>query len=945
MRRRSGGVHSPPRTAVTVRWDVPRPGVANGLHRPSSMIDVVGRGPEIAAVGSWFRSAGPSTLVIEGPAGLGKTTVWSAALADIHDSGARVLVCTPTEAESRLSYSGLADLLGAELATIRSDLPVPQARALAVAMRLEEPGDRPADETAVTRGLLEALQVLARRHGRLLVAIDDLRWLDGPTLASVIYAARRIGPDEAVRILTTHRTDAPEPAGFERAGTVERLQLGPLSVGGIHRIIRLHAGVSLPRPRLLEVHAASVGNPLHALELARTLSSGERLDGGSLSSLFRARIGALPVRTQDGLILIAASADRTVVRLTRAWGADFAAVIGAATGAGLVSIAGGQVRPSHPLVTHIAYDASDEAARRRAHRSLADTATNDEERAFHIGRSVDGQDAAAAELVDAAAVEARGRGVRALSATLHESAARLTPETEIEDRARRLLAAAWAWFEAGDTDRVVTLLEPLVADLPAGAQRCEARWRLGIALDESGRWPEATALWREALTEADDLALHSQVRCSLAITALYTDSLERAMAWSAAAVADAEQSADPRALARSLAVHAFLLAMSGPTAYLGLMDRALAIESTIDESLGEWSPSALAAECARHSGDVTAARRHYRAVLARATAEGDANVEQWAAFGLAATEIIAGGIREASELADIVLDIAEQTSVMRIPARSLRARVDAHLGDLAGARAGVADAMQQAAANDEATHLFGTFIVLGTIEICAGNPGAAARALAEARRLAAKLGLAHATALRAYLAEAEEAAAAGELDQADDALAAFEATVDGQTPPWSISPLSRARAAIAAARGDLRTAIDELETGLGAPDMLLLDRARALLALGVTLRRSREHTRARDALTQASGLFSQMGTPPWVEAAQQELRRIPGRRSGSTFELTDGEARIAELVAAGRSNKEVAAALVVSVKTVEVTLTRVYQKLGVRSRAELAHRYGEVAKQ
>src|SRR6185369_4933573 len=103
--------------------------------------------------------------------------VWSAAVEAIRATGARVLTSSPTEAESELSYSGLADLLADALADLRRELPPPQARALAVAMRLEDPADRPADETAVTRGALEALVALGRR-GRVLVAIDDLRWLD-----------------------------------------------------------------------------------------------------------------------------------------------------------------------------------------------------------------------------------------------------------------------------------------------------------------------------------------------------------------------------------------------------------------------------------------------------------------------------------------------------------------------------------------------------------------------------------------------------------------------------------------------------------------------------------------------------------------------------------------------------------------------------------------------
>jgi len=130
-----------------------------------------------------------------------------------------------------------------------------------------------------------------------------------------------------------------------------------------------------------------------------------------------------------------------------------------------------------------------------------------------------------------------------------------------------------------------------------------------------------------------------------------------------------------------------------------------------------------------------------------------------------------------------------------------------------------------------------------------------------------------------------------------------------------------------------------------APDdesVLPLDRGRVLLALGTACRRLRESSQARDALGRALGIFTALGTPPWILRAERELRRIPGRRASDQHALTEAESRIAELVAAGRSNKDVAAALFVSVKTVEVTLTHIYQKTGVHSRAELAHRWEQV---
>ena len=924
-------------------WESEGPAFDDAGIDASSAVDVVGRATEIARIVRWFDGDGPAMLLLAGPPGLGKTTVWHAVTDELRARGVNVLASAPSEAESRLSYSGLVDLLASELEAVRASLPPPQARALAVAMRLEDPGDRPADETAVTRGALEAFRAVAARHGRTLLAVDDLSWLDGPSLAILVYMARRLDPGDDVRILATHRTGVPEPSGLDRAGAVERRHLGAISVGGIHRIVRTHAGISLPRPRLLEIHAVTLGNPLHAIELARASAVGGVRHDGTLASLFEARIAALPEPARVALVLVALSADRSSRQLSTAWAASFDGpfldAIDPAVADGLVSLADDRVRPAHPLVTHVAAEAAAPALRRSIHRVLAGSATDDEDRAVHLGRSFEGSDGPAAERIEAAARTTRARGARALSAELFESAARITPSDETEARGRRMLAAASAWFDAGDTHRVEGILEPMIERWPEGPQRAEARWRLGIALDEAGRWPEAMVIWREALDDTADGALTSQVRCSLAITAMYTDAMSAAIEWAGTAVEDAERAGDPAALARSLAVDAFVLAMSGRADGDALMERALAIEASAEENLGEWAPSALAAEVARHTGDTREAERHYEAVLDRAAARGDANVEQWAAFGLASVEILAGGIERASALADLVLDISEQTDVMRIPARSLRAHVDAWLGRIDDARATLAESMAMSRAADETTHLYGAYVVLGSIETCAGDSSAAASAFLEARTMAVRLGLRHATVLRSALLEAEAAATAGLVDQATEALAAFDEMAGAPPPRWSRPLQRRARAAMRLAGGEASMAIADLEAAIEDEIALPPDVGRALLALTVVERRLRRYRQARDTAGRARACFLDLGMPPFVAMADAELARIPGRRTTDGDPLTASERRIAELVAAGKTNKAVAAELVLSVKTVEVTLTRVYGKLGVSSRSELAARF------
>jgi DNA-binding CsgD family transcriptional regulator/DNA polymerase III delta prime subunit len=910
---------------------------------------LIGRHPELERIDAVLASRErlPAGLLLHGREGIGKTALWRETIRRAEEQGYRVLVCALSRNESRLTFAGLADLIGPVLGEVLPELAPPQAAALQSALAISSDMASPPDERAVAFGLHGALSVLATRWP-IALAIDDVQWLDPSSTLMLSFAIRRLRDEPVVLILAQRDGEAIDHnlALLEGADDrIERILVGPMPLGAVHRLIRTRLGYSLARPQLLRIHAASDGNPLYALELARAMHGADQDDPGGLHALLANRVAVLPGTARLAVALVAIASDSDLETLGGAYGATLEADLRPAMEADLVTVAGGRVRFTHPLIAAAAESGLTESKLGELHRMLAAATTSEEARAAHLARATHAPSSDVAKTLDTAALLTRRRGARAASAALYEAAARLTPPTDPHDGARRRLAAAEAWYEAGDAQRAEEILVGLRLELGSGNQRCEAGWRLGILRDEAGRWQEATALWREALSETDDPGLESQLLCSLAITAFYTESVQDATVQAAAAVASAEKSSNPAYLARALAVHALTIAISGGTGFQPIIDRGLALEAEIDESLGDWSPSAVAAECARHAGHVEAARHHYAAVLERAINAGDANVEQWAAFGLASTEILAGGYRRASELADIVLDIADQTGQMRIPARSLRAHVDAYLGDLDSARRLVTEAMDAATAADEATHLFGALIVLGLIEVCSGNHAAAARAYADARKIAAEIGLAHATALRGFVNEAEAAAAVGELEQADDALAMFDATVKGDPPAWAALIHHRALAAMLAARGDLQGAQRELEQAVADDGPVPIDQARGLLALGSTSRRLREHARAREALGKALAIFTELGTPPWILRAEVELQRIPGRRTRPSDELTDAEARIAELVAEGRSNKDVAAALFVSVKTVEVTLTRVYQKVGVRSRAGLAHHFGAVAKQ
>ena len=913
------------------------------------MEPLIGRSAELERIDAVLSSRDmlPVGLLFHGREGSGKTTLWQEAIRRAHGRGFRVLDCALSRNESRLTFAGLADLVRPVLDEVLPELAPPQALALETALALTSGGASPPDERAVAFGLHGAVSALARRTP-LALAIDDIQWLDPSSALMLAYALRRLR-HEPVMLVLAHRDgeDLDRLISLTDGTGVafERIPVGGLPLGAVHRLIRTRLGFSLTRPQLLRIHAASDGNPLHALELARAIYPGATAAPDSLLTLLANRVAALPEGSRLALALAGIATDSDLDVLTRAYGPHLRDELHPAVVADLVTLASGHVRFTHPLIATAAETSVSDARRRELHDMLARVAATLEGRIAHMAMATLSPDRDVADSVEQAALTTRRRGARATSAQLFASAARLTPAMAHQDSTRRRLRAAEAWYEAGDARHAEEILAALLDELEDGDQRCEAGWRLGILRDEVGRWQEAVVLWRQALAAVDNPGLRSRILCSLAITTIYTGSVREARSQAAAAVAAAEQSQDRACLARALAARALTLAMSGAPGHAAVLERALALEAIVDEPLGDWSPSAVAAECARHAGDIEGSRRHYRAVLDRAVNAGDANVEQWAAYGLATAELLAGAYPRASDLADVVLDLADQTGQMRIPARTLRASVDAHLGQIEEARRLIAEAIASASAADEATHLLTAYIALGGIEETAGDATAAARAYAEARRLAAEIGLAHATVLRAFLNEAEAAATTGMLDQAAGALAAFDVAVHGRPPAWSDSIVHRARGAVLAARGEFGSAEGELEAALDDATALPADRGRALLALGSVRRRLRAHARARAALEAAVEIFTQLGALPWIERTRRELARIPGRRTGEQDRLTEAEARIAELVSAGQSNREVAAALFVSVKTVEVTLTRVYQKVGIRSRTELAHRLGTSAKQ
>ena len=234
---------------------------------------IVGREEELASRNTFVASfhEGSAALALEGEAGIGKSTLWHAAVTAARERGLLVLSSRPAEAERNLAHIALGDLLDDVLDDVLPMLSLPRRRALEVALLREEASGDSVDHRALAVAVRDVLQFLSEQ-GPLLIAVDDAQWLDPASSSTLTFALRRLASSPVLLLLAWRLSDATQPSerplGLER---VQRLSGGPFSVGALHRLLHDRLGRSFGRQTLLRVHERSGGNPFFALELARVL--------------------------------------------------------------------------------------------------------------------------------------------------------------------------------------------------------------------------------------------------------------------------------------------------------------------------------------------------------------------------------------------------------------------------------------------------------------------------------------------------------------------------------------------------------------------------------------------------------------------------------------------------------------------------------------------------
>jgi DNA-binding CsgD family transcriptional regulator len=915
------------------------------------MTGIVGRDAELDVLRNFVSSVavGASSLVLEGEAGVGKTTLWEVGAAEAEARGFRVLAARPAESETALSFSGLGDVLDTVLDEALATLPEAQKRALSRALVLDADEGPPPDPHSVGVAFMNALRALAE-EGPVVIAVDDVQWLDAASSSALVYAARRLRV-ERVGALIAGRA----PVGSALLDELRRslgdrfthVEVGPLDVVALQRVVHEHLGIALPRPLAAEVHQVSGGNPFYALEVVRTLRrSGVSVDAGqplpvpkALHDLVHDRLLALPPQSRDFLLAAASYAHPTIAITEQASGVSRRVGLTPAIEAGIVRVDGARIRFTHPLLAAGAYETADPVRRPEIHARLAELLEDPEERAWQLAASVDEPDETVASVLEGGAQRARARGAPRPAAILLDRAHELTPRDEPEKALRRAADAAYLHFESGDAQRAKASLRDLIGPLAPG--RLRARALLVLArIRTYDAAAEATELFLQVVEEAEgDRATLAAAHEGVASCLFWRmERLDKAVHHAQVSFALAGEIGDEALAADVLTAKLGAEALLGRATAPATADEALTLEATalgrrvLDQPLVGVCEYWMWTDSHERSRDMLVE-------LLRRTGElGDESSRPYLLFLLGEVESMLGDLGSALSRAHEGQEAAEQSGQPLFAAYNLALQglAQAQLGRPEQTGEAIRLALELIPEQGWQVGLVASSAV-GRLELALGAPERVVTWLEPVLEFVRRESIVEPGAIPFVVDQIEALIELGRLDEAREHLTWHERNARRLERISALATCARCRGLLAAADGRVDDALAAYREALEWHSKvdLPLDRGRTLLALGVAQRRVKRRREARRTLEEALAIFERIGAVLWAERVRAELRRISGR-AATPGALTPAEERVATLVAQGRSNREVAAALFVSDRTVEGHLSRVFGKLGIRHRMELA---------
>jgi DNA-binding CsgD family transcriptional regulator len=869
---------------------------------------------------------------------MGKTTLWEAAAAAAADQGRRVLVARPVEAERSLGLAIFADLVEPVVDEVLPELAAPQRRALEAALLLSDGPSRAPDVRTLGAALVASLRVLGGEGGAVL-AIDDLQWVDGASRAVLDFALRRLSEAGGSAVLAVRAGEATgHVPDFDRRSRVSLVDVRPLGVAAVQRLIVDRLGVQLPRPLLRRLHAAAGGSPFYVLELARALrDQGAPLRDGielalpyDLGALLRERLARLKVSTRRALAAASALAEPQA-ELIEAEGD-----LQPALDAGVVWLEHGLVRFSHPLLASAAYSLLTPKRRRDLHARLAALVEDPEQRARHLAAASCGPDESVALELAAAARRASARGAFLAAGELLEMALEFTADPD--GVATHRSDAARAYLRGGDVVAARRLAESAVDALLAGPCRARELALLSqLRLDDLGVAASlAEQAWREARGDAGAEAVAA---AQLSYVCGFSGDVSRALELAEEALARSDQLPDTAVV--PIVAQASLIQL---VSYGRVDPELVAVGVEAERRSGglsdRWEARYVPAMQLLTEERFSEARADVEALVAHNETLGYESRVEDLLNSLTEVETRAGRPAVAAEHAARVAEMREQAGTDPLTAAlgsCFAAHVAAVLGRVDQARALTTEGLAASAAAGDVAWGLHHAAALGFLELSLGNAEAAVEVLTPAaERLRKLLPGMHPLHIPLLPDLIEALILQGRSDEARTHLGYLEQRGRALDSPGALAAAARADGLLAAAAGDLEPALEAFERALRehARRATSLDQGRTLLARGAVLRRARRWAAARDSLAAALDIFEEIGASLWVQKTRAELGRIGGRKAADG--LTPTEQRVAALVAEGRSNKQVARELFVAVRTVEFHLSNIYDKLHIRSRTELA---------
>jgi DNA-binding CsgD family transcriptional regulator len=906
-------------------------GPAEALHDRRSEREVLERLLEAV------RGGQSRVLVLRGEPGIGKTALLKAVIGSA--SGFRVIRAVGVESEMELAFAALQQLCAPMLDGV-DRLPAPQRDALSVAFGLHA-GDAP-DRFLVGLAVLSLLAEAAEEQPVVCV-VDDAQWLDRASAQALLFVARRLFAESVALVLVT-RDPSEELTGFQE------LVVEGLRDGDARALLGSAVGVPLDERVRERIVAETRGNPLALLELPRGLTAAELAGGfglldapglsGRIEDSFRSRLAGLPSETRRLLLVAAAEPVGDPVLVWRAAERLGIGVEAATDTDGLLTI-DATVTFRHPLVRSSVYRAASPEERQAVHRALADATgpeVDPDRRAWHLAHATPGFDEGVATELERSAGRAQGRGGLAAAAAFLERAAVLTPEPS--PRARRALAAAQAKHRAGAFDtalRLVAIAESGPLNEFQRAQVDLLRGQIAFALS---RGSDAAPLLLAAAKQLEpfDPTLARQTYAEAFAAAMYAGRLAETVgvvevAKATRAAKRAGASPEPARAQDLLLDGQALLITERPRAATPMLKRALSAsrgESLLNEDALRWLWLACitAIQLWDDEGWYVLSDRYVQ--LARDA--GALTVLPLALNFCAGSRVSAGEFAAAEAL-------GEEAQAVSLAI----ANPDVWISRLflAGWRGRQAEALEliQASDQDAAARGEGRRIGAGHYATAVLYNGLGRYQLAlDAARLALEYPLELATSRWALPEQVEAAARSGQPEPAALALRQLSESTRASGTDWAVGIEARSRALLS--EGEVadrlyREAIDRLRRTRVRSDL-----ARAHLLYGEWLRRENKRLEARDQLRTGHKLFAEFGMEGFAERAQAELeatgeharKRTPETRD----DLTPQEAQISHLAADGATNQEIAAQLFISPSTVDYHLRKVFRKLGVKSRTQLA---------